>query len=124
MGKKRILIADDDKRCVMLLHQLLEDAGYDVDDTSGGSEVLRRLTQGVYDLLLLDYDMRDIKGDKLSLMLRMDPLYEKLPIMIITGHVEKDEVVFKEYGATEVVYKPFENIDFLTRIRGLLGENA
>ena len=122
MAKKKILVADDDKQCLILLHQLLQDAGYEVDDASGGSEVLRRLSQGSYDLLLLDFDMRDIKGDRLSLMLRMDKQYETLPILMVTGHAEKSEHVFKEYGATDVIYKPFENREFLSKVHLLLGE--
>lgn len=124
MTKKRILIADDDKQCLNLLMHLLEGAGYEVDETSGGSEVIRRLSQASYDLLLLDFDMRDIKGDRLSLMISMDKDYEKLPILMVTGHIEKDEQVFREYGATDVIFKPFENSEFLAKVRRLLGEES
>jgi DNA-binding response OmpR family regulator len=122
VAKKHVLIADDDKKCLMLLRHLLQDAGYEVDEASGGSEVIRRLGQGSYDLLLLDFDMKDIKGDRISLMLRMDHQYEALPILMVTGHAEKSEHVFKEYGATEVIYKPFENSEFLSKVRLMLGE--
>ncbi len=122
MAKKRILIADDDKQCLTYLRHLLEDDGYDIDEASGGSEVLRRLAQGSYDLLLLDFEMKDIKGDRISLMLSMDKLYEKLPILMVTGHMEKSEHVFKEYGATDVIYKPFESHDFLSKVHVLLND--
>ncbi len=124
MEKKRILVADDDRKCLSLLRNLLEEAGYEMDEATGGAETLRRLSQGSYDLLLLDFEMRDIKGDRISLMLSMDTQYEKLPILMVTGHIEKDEHVFKEYGATDVIYKPFENEDFLIKIRHLLGEES
>lgn len=123
MAKKRILIADDDKQCLLYLRRLLEDSGYDVDDVSGGAEAIRRLTPTQYDLLMLDFDMKDIKGDRVSIMLSMDEQFKNLPIMIITAHVEKDEQVFKEYGATEVAYKPFNTEDFLSKVRRCLGED-
>ncbi len=122
MAKKRILIADDDRQCLTYLRHLLEDDGYEVDEASRGAEVIRRLLEGSYDLLLLDFDMKDIQGDRISLMLSMDKLYEKLPILIVTGHMEKSEHVFKEYGATDVIYKPFESHDFLSKVHHLLNE--
>ncbi len=122
MAKKRILIADDDRQCLTYVRDLLEHEGYEVDEASRGAEVLRRVLEGSYDLLLLDFDMKDIQGDRISLMLSMDKLYEKLPILIVTGHMEKSEHVFKEYGATDVIYKPFESHDFLSKVRHLLNK--
>ena len=54
--------------------------------------MLRFLSKGTYDLVMLDLNMRDIKGDRLSLMLRMEKEHEKarcacVSVAAICAHV-------------------------------------
>ncbi len=123
MSAKRILIADDDRNAVMLIRHLLELQGYELEEVHQGSEVLRRVSESPFDLVLLDFNMRDIKGDRVCLMLRLDEKFKNLPIMIVTAHIERDEHVFKEYGATEVIYKPLDTEEFIKKVRKCLKEN-
>jgi two-component system phosphate regulon response regulator PhoB len=121
--KKRILVADDDRGAAMLLRHMLMMHGYEVEEVYQGSEALRRVSESPFDLLLLDFNMRDIKGDRVCLMLRMDEKTKDLPIMIVTAHTEREERIFKEYGATEVVYKPPDPEEFIRKVRNCLKEN-
>ena len=122
MANKRILVADDDRGAAMLMRHMLLISGYEVEEVYQGSEVLRRISESPFDLLLLDFNMRDIKGDRVCLMLRMDEKTKDLPIMIVTAHTEREERIFKEYGATEVIYKPVESDEFNAKVRKCLGE--
>ena len=122
MPRKRILVVDDDRECAMLIRDILHIRGYETEQVHNGSDALRRLSEDAYDLALIDFDMRDIKGDRICLMLRLEDRYKDLPIMIVTAHVERDEKVFREYGATDVVYKPLDSEDFLRRVRKCLKE--
>ena len=122
MANKRILVADDDRGAAMLMRHMLLISGYEVEEVYQGSEVLRRISESPFDLLLLDFNMRDIKGDRVCLMLRMDEKTKNLPIIIVTAHTEREERIFKEYGATEVIYKPVDSEEFNTKVRKCLGE--
>ncbi len=122
MASKRILIADDDRKVAMLMRNWLEMSGYSVEETYSGSAALRRLTEDKFDLALIDYDMRDIQGDRVCSMLRLEPRYRDLPILIVTAHVERNESVFQQYGATAVMYKPLEVDQFMRKVRQYLGE--
>ena len=122
MANKRILVADDDRGAAMVMRHMLLISGYEVEEVYQGSEVLRRISESAFDLLLLDFNMRDIKGDRVCLMLRMDEKTKDLPIMIVTAHTEREERIFKEYGATEVIYKPVDSEEFNTKVRRCLKE--
>ena len=122
MSAKRILIADDDRGAAQLIKNLLEMGGYETEEVNSGSDALRRLSEDKFDLALIDFDMRDIKGDRICLMLRMEDRYQDLPIMIVTAHVEREERVFKQYGATEVIYKPLDTKEFTQKIKRCLKE--
>ena len=122
MAAKRILVADDDRSVAMLLRHLLIMHGYEVEEVYQGSDALRRISESPFDLLLLDFNMRDIKGDRVCLMLRMDEKTKDLPIMIVTAHTEREERIFKEYGATEVIYKPVDAEELTEKVRKCLKE--
>ena len=109
--KKRILIVDDERDVAMVMHHYLENEDYDVEEVHTGSEALNRIFSGDYDLILLDYAMKDIKGDRVCLLMRADDKMKKLPVIIVTAHVEVDDRVFKEYGANDVLYKPVSSDD-------------
>ncbi len=122
MSAKRILVADDERNVAISIRHMLEIHKYEVEEVYHGSDVLRRVSESPFDLVLLDFDMRDIKGDRICLMLRMAPQSKNLPIMIVTAHIERDERIFKEYGATEVIYKPLDTEEFLRKVRKCLKE--
>ena len=118
--KKRILIVDDERDVAMVLHHYLEDEKYEVEESYSGSDALNRIFTGEFDLILLDYAMKDIKGDRISLLTRADDKMKKLPIIIVTAHVEVDDRVFKEYGASDVLYKPVSSDDLKATINKYL----
>ena len=122
MAAKRILVVDDDRGAAMVMRHMLLIGGYEVEEVYQGSEALRRISESSFDLLLLDFNMRDIKGDRLCLMLRMDEKTKDLPIMIVTAHTEREERIFKEYGATEVIYKPVDSAEFNQKVKRCLKE--
>ena len=39
-----------------------------------------------------------------------------------TAHIEKDERIFRQYGATDVIYKPLESEDFIKKVKECLNE--
>ncbi len=103
---KRLLIVDDEKAFTLALRRRLELSGYEVEEASGGSDVFRRLLQRPFDLVILDYMMPDIRGNKVCEIVRSEARFKDLPIIIVTAYHNQDEATLKSYGATEVLYKP------------------
>jgi CheY-like chemotaxis protein len=119
---KRILIVDDEKSITMTFRRLLEIAhsDYEIEEAHGGSQAFRRLMQGSFDLVLLDYMMPDVRGDKVCEMIRSEERLKDLPIVIVTAYHDQTEAKLKAWGATEVLYKPVEGKDILNVIRKYL----
>ncbi len=115
--KKRILIVDDEKGVTATFCRLLELSGYQIEEAHSGSEGFRRLMGGQFDLVLLDYMMPDIHGDKVCEMIRSEERLKDLPVIIITAYHEQTESRLKAWGATEVLYKPVGSEDILAVIQ-------
>ena len=113
---KRILIVEDERDVAMLLRNYLEFKGYEVEEAHSGADALKRIFKGGYDLVLLDYGMRDIKGDRLCQMARAEGATSKLPMIIVTAHVEVDDNLFKQWGATDVIYKPVNTDELYSKV--------
>ena len=119
---KRILIVDDERDVAMLLRHYLEFKEYQVDEVYNGADALKRIFLGGYDLVLLDYGMHDIKGDRVCLMTRADDETKKLPVIIVTAHVEVDDSVFKQCGADDVIYKPVDTDELYDKVEKYIGK--
>jgi CheY-like chemotaxis protein len=88
--EKTILVVDDDPDIVESTRVVLESAGYNVASAANGAEALACIERQVPDLILLDIMMAEpTEGFHLSYKLRDDPLYSKIPIIIVSGISEK-----------------------------------
>ena len=62
---KKILIVDDHAPVIRVLKLGIEEAGYEVDTASNGSECLVKLCSGQPDFLVTDIDMPRMSGKEL-----------------------------------------------------------
>jgi len=61
-GKKRILVAEDEKPLAEALSVKLENAGYEVDVVNDGSEACSKLAEGAYSMAIIDLVMPNKDG--------------------------------------------------------------
>jgi PAS domain S-box-containing protein len=73
---RRILVVDSDHAIVASLQCALEPRGYEVDAVFEAQLALTRLRERIYDLVVLDVDMRGPDGRQLY-----DLVYERVPIL-------------------------------------------
>lgn len=86
MGKKNILVIDDDRDFAMSTRVFLEGRGYAVDTASNGTEAWEKIQAGTPDCIVLDIMMDyDAEGFNLAYKLRQDDAWRKLPIVIVSG---------------------------------------
>ena len=121
---KRIMIVDDDKAYALLIQHKLQNGGYESEIVLHGSDVMRMAIGGGWDLILLDHKMPDVMGSRVCDNVRSEPKLKDIPIIIVTGHHEFGEEVFKSYGATEVIYKPFEDKELIGKIEKCLNRHV
>ena len=117
----RILAVDDDAHILAALESILSREGFDIETLTDPLQVLAKLEKGDTDLLILDLDMPHLTGVELCRVVRSDPRWQGLPILVLTANRES-EVVQRVFaaGADDFIVKPIVEIELLTRISNRL----
>lgn len=123
LAHARILIVDDQASNLALLTRLLASRGYGrAVGTTDPRDALRRLSNELPDLLVLDLHMPGIDGFEVLAHVRsLTPHGQFFPILVVTG--DRDPAVRERaltLGARDFVAKPFNSIEILLRIHNLL----
>jgi len=115
-----ILIVDDQESNVLLLEQLLSEAGYtNVVSTMNPQEVCALHRKNRYDLILLDLQMPGMDGFQVMEGLKTNDADGYLPVIVLTaqpGH----KLRALQAGAKDFVSKPFDLVEVKTRIHNML----
>jgi len=115
-----ILIVDDQPSNVLLLEQMLDDAGYTrITSTTDPTEVCGLHVKNLYDLILLDLQMPVMDGFQVMERLKGIKIGGYLPVLVITaqpGHKLRALAA----GAKDFISKPFDLVEVQTRIRNML----
>ena len=115
-----ILIVDDIEANVVLLEQIMRNAGYtNITSTQNPREVYELHKAHRYDLILLDLQMPEMDG--FEVMERLKPLEtaDYLPVLVITAQPSHKLRALKA-GAKDFVSKPFDLVEVQTRIHNML----
>ena len=93
---KTILLVDDEADIRDLYRLVLESAGYTVIAVSNAANALERLAAHAVDLIITDYQMSEMNGDRLISIIREQ--YPGLPTILASGATDV-EAVAKACGA-------------------------
>ncbi len=118
---KKILVVDDEKELCESIRFALDSEGYEVCAVLNGMEAMNKLDDFSPDLIVLDLMMPVMNGLKVCKNVRENPLYEKLPILMLTC-VDNKEAQLKGYelGVDEYMIKPFGVWELIARVKILL----
>jgi two-component system, cell cycle response regulator len=115
------MVVDDDEHTRVLLRELCEASGFQVDEASDGREALQKMREQIPDLLLLDINMPDTDGFSVLRRLREDESLRGLPVIMLTANGDMDgKIRGMELGADDFMTKPFRLVDLQTRITSAL----
>jgi len=106
MGKKRVLVIDDERIVLDSITKILKEENFEVDVTLSGRQGLEWAIAKDYDIVLTDLRMPDIGGMRvLRDVKRAKPA---MPVVMITGFSNvKSAVEAMKLGAAEYLEKPF-----------------
>jgi diguanylate cyclase (GGDEF)-like protein len=118
---ERVLVVDDDPFIARLLEIELRAVGYDVRLASYGQEALETVGEWLPDLVLADVMMPNIDGFELTRRLRQDSRTATVSVIMLTARgMSADKLEGFSVGADDYIVKPFDTLELLARIRGVL----
>ena len=116
--KEKILLADDVEELAKAVGAILKYNNYDVDIVHNGKKALEKVSQNVYDCIILDVMMPVMDGVEAVKQIRK--LNVKTPIILLTAKDLVDDKVYGlDSGANDYITKPFDKKELLARIRAL-----
>ncbi len=106
----RILLAEDNKINQLVAIEILKEQGYEVGLAENGEEVLHKLMEEHWDLVLMDIHMPVMDGSEAVRLIRTQPIYDDLPIIAVTANVlRNDHERYLKLGMNDVVTKPISS---------------
>lgn len=124
MGKRRVLVVDDDPAIVEMLVELLErDGRFEVQTAATGFDAGLRTKEFHPDVIVLDYMLPDLNGNAVIRSIRADKTLADVKIIIVSGVVSREEVdTLLRCGADGFLQKPFSIEQLVRRITELVCE--
>lgn len=123
--KKRVLIVEDQAVISNMLRMRLEANNYEVISAADGEEGLEKARKENPNLIILDIMLPKMDGYRICQLLKADPKYKTIPIIISSGRTPQEvRKVSKEVGADAFVSKPFEAEELLSKMKELLEKPA
>ena len=102
-----LLLAENDKKTILLLVDFLTRQGYRINVAKNGLEALEKAKQAPPDLVLMDIQMPEMDGLTAIGHMRADPKLATVPIIAVTARaMASDRERCLEAGASDYISKP------------------
>ncbi|WP_416667028.1 response regulator [Egbenema bharatensis] len=120
----KVLIVDDDPIVLEALSHLLQPWGIDVTTLNDPQQFWEMLVLTKPDVVVFDLEMPTFSGIDLCQVVRHDPQWGNLPILVVTAHTDADSIrsVFTA-GADDFIAKPVVGPELVTRILSRIERN-
>ncbi len=114
--KFKVLVTDDEEDILVLLKFRLQFSGYEIIQATNGEETLSKVKTEKPDILILDYKLPDMDGDKIARLVKEE---RNIPILIFTANINFLKTAQCE-AIDDFILKPFDPEDLLGKIGSLL----
>ena len=120
-----ILVVEDEDAIREMLMVVLEQAGFNVHAVATAEEGQHFLNDTLPDLILLDWMLPNISGIEWARRLRKEPIYQELPIILLTARgEEEDKIRGFGCGIDDYMTKPFSPRELVARLRAVLRRSS
>ena len=121
---RRVLLIEDEEHIRETLQVLLTNAGYLVTATANGKNIFDLIEEFNPSLILLDILLDEMDGREICRAVKSTPSTASIPIIILSAVQDLYNTII-DFGANDVVAKPFDERTLLNRIeRQLSNSNA
>ncbi|BBD61278.1 multi-component transcriptional regulator, winged helix family protein [Nostoc sp. HK-01] len=113
----KVMILDDDPMMLEILSNLLQSWGLQVKTLDNPQKFWEALVSTTPDLLIIDLEMPTYSGTDLCRVVRQDPHWGNLPILVVTAHTDIKSVQrVLAAGADDFIGKPVVETDLINRV--------
>ncbi|MDD5863775.1 MAG: response regulator transcription factor [Firmicutes bacterium] len=114
-----VLVVDDDEAVRNMLYKVMRSAGMEAVTVSSGEQALEIVRERIFDLILLDVNLRGMDGFQVIEALRGRGV--KTPVIIVSGRKEDYDTLYGlDIGADDYVTKPFNPVVLAAKAKALI----
>jgi len=113
-----ILVIDDDIISQNMLRSTLTQAGYSVIAAFNGDEGIKRASEQLPDLVILDIMMPGMDGGDVAAILKNDPTTKDIPIIFLSSLITgKENKTNSKKEAIVYLSKPYNRDELLNEVK-------
>ena len=120
---KNILCIEDEPEMIDLIRLILSRHGFNVQGANGGREGLKKISENLPDLVLLDLMMPDVDGWEVYQQIKADEKTSGIPVIVVTAKAQNIDKVLGLHIAKvdDYISKPFSPQALLESVQRVLG---
>jgi DNA-binding response OmpR family regulator len=119
----RILLVEDEDALRKPVKSFLEKKGFAVDEADNGKSAIEYISLNQYDCILLDLNLPEIDGIKVSNEIRKEK--NTVPIIMVTARSQiYNKLEGFESGADDYITKPFDLNELVARIHAIIKRSS
>ena len=116
-----ILVIDDEPDNFDVVESLLDKVNCQLSYASSGRIALERLEVLQPDVILLDVMMPGLNGIEVCRIIKQDPRWKSVPIIMITALTSKQDMALcLESGASDFLSKPVNGVELRARVKSMI----
>lgn len=119
MGKKKILLVDDELFIRELIRDCLENTQNILEETESIKEAKIKLDSDKFDLVILDWNLGRKDSNEIIDIIKVK--HKKTPVVLITGDHHLNLDMKGNSVVKDIIYKPFHIDKFLEKINKVWG---
>ena len=119
-----VLVVDDSPLARKFIKNVLKNIGIEkITEARDGTEAIKLIDKEFYDLILTDYNMPKMDGEKLTHYVRENSSQSAVPIIMVTSEGDQKRLAaVKQAGVSGICDKPFEIESVKTLLKNVLAE--